>query len=241
MTAVQVPAQIAAMVSSARLPENYQAAKQAIAECEHLDQCAEWADKAAALASYARQADDLELETHARRIRLRAVRRCGELLRACDARGGDRRAKVVTPLEFARRSRAAVAQQAGLSKHKTRAAVNIAAIPEAEFTAAVESNRPPGTTLLALWNKQRPPERVRSVTQRSLAEVFKSVAAGRALEGLLGFERNAAECGVETIVEILRGRARQLQRVQRGIALAFRLNTALEEAGRRGNPMLRRK
>ena len=174
------------MVRAAQLPENYEAAKKAIAECEHLDQCAEWADKAAALASYARQADDLELETYARRIRVRAVRRRGELLRTYDARGGDRRGKVVTPLKFARRSRAAVAHEAGLSEHKARTAVNIAAIPEAQFTAAVESNRPPGTTLLALWNNQRPSERVRSVTQRSLAEVFKSVAGGRAVEGLLG-------------------------------------------------------
>jgi hypothetical protein len=144
----ELPAHFASLAKAARLPQNYMEAKKAIAECERLDECADWADKAAALASYARQADDLELENYARRIRLRASRRCGELLKAFDARGGDR-GKTVSPLVSARRSRAAVAKQAGLSENKARTAVNIADIPEADFEAAVESERPPGTTLLA--------------------------------------------------------------------------------------------
>jgi hypothetical protein len=77
-----VPENIAAAVETARLPENYQRAKLALAECEAVDQCLDWADRAAALATYARQAEDAELENYARRIRLRAVRRVGELLRA---------------------------------------------------------------------------------------------------------------------------------------------------------------
>src|SRR4051794_38678196 len=91
---------IIALVKAARLPENYEAAKRAIAECERLDECNDWADKAAAIASYARQADDTELEDYAMRIRLRAQRRLGELLRAYDARGGDRRSKNVVTLNF---------------------------------------------------------------------------------------------------------------------------------------------
>ena len=91
-----LPPKIAKLVSSARLPKNYQEAKQVLAVCDSVDQCADWADKAAALASYARQADDVELENFARRIRARAVRRCGELLRSFDARGGNRRSKIVS-------------------------------------------------------------------------------------------------------------------------------------------------
>jgi hypothetical protein len=188
----------------------YEEAKKAIAECARLDECAGWADKAAAIASYARQADDFELEAWARRIRDRAARRCGELLRTFDARGGDR-SKNVTALNFAPRSRRMVAQEAGLSEHKARTAVNIAAIPEAEFDAAVESKRPPGTTLLSQWNKLHPRERVRSVTATSLAEVSKSVFAGRALEGMLEFEKCAAECGIDPVVEILRGHSKKLE------------------------------
>jgi hypothetical protein len=56
---------------------------------------------------------------------------------------------------------------------------------------------------------------------------------------MLEFEKNAAACGVELIVEILRGHTKKLERVRRGIDFAFRLNAALEESGLRGNSMLR--
>jgi hypothetical protein len=157
----RLPAQIASLVKTAPLPPNYEEAKRTIAECERIDQCADWADKMAALASYARQADDRDLENYARRIRLRAVRRCGDLLLTYDGRGGDR-TKTVTALDFAQPSRAAVAQEAGLTEHKTRVAVKIATIPEEDFEAAVESNQPPGTTLLAKLAERHPRERVRS-------------------------------------------------------------------------------
>ena len=235
---IEIPAEIACLTKTAPLPQIYEEAKKAIAECARLDECAGWADKAAAIASYARQADDFELEAWARRIRDRAARRCGELLRAFDARGGDR-SKNVTALNFTPRSRRMVAHEAGLSEHKARTAVNIAAIPEAEFEAAVESKRPPGTTLLSQWNKQYPRERVRSVTASSLAEISKSVFAGRALEGMLEFEKSVTECGLDPVLEILRGHSKKLERVRRGIGLAFRLNNALDQAGFRGNPMLR--
>ncbi len=233
---IQLPAEIIPLISAAQLPQSYEQARKAIAECERLDECAAWADKAAALASYARQADDFELENCARRIRVRAVRRRGEMLRTTDARG---RRKNETPLFF--KSRAALAQEAGLSQHKVRTAVNIAAIPDREFEAAVESKRPPGTSLLAQWKKLYPPERVRSVTESSLAEMSNSVFAGRAVEGMLEFEKAASQCGLDVIIEILlrRGHSKRLERVRRGVGLAFRLNKALEEAGLRGNPMLR--
>src|SRR6516164_9137922 len=121
----QLPAELSHLVNSAQLPQLYETAKNALAECERLDECAEWADQAAAIASYARQADDVELENYARRIRARAVRRCGELLRTFDARG---RGKSETPLVF--KSRTAVAQEEGLTEHKRRTALNIANIPE---------------------------------------------------------------------------------------------------------------
>src|SRR5882757_827322 len=67
-------------IRDARLPATYEAAKQALAECFRLDECQDWADKMAALASYARQSENRELEELALRIRARAIRRCGEVL-----------------------------------------------------------------------------------------------------------------------------------------------------------------
>ena len=234
---IEIPAEIACLTKTAPLPQIYEAAKEAIAECARLDECADWADKAAAIASYARQADDFELETWARRIRDRAARRCGELLRAFDARGGDR--KNVSPLAFAPRSRTVVAQEAGLSEHKARTAVNIAAIPEAEFEAAVESKRPPGTTLLSSGtNCTRASECAASPQLRSLKSPSQCLPDGR-WKACSNSRKCAAECGLDPVVEILRGHTRKLERVRRGIGLAFRLNSVLDKAGLRGNPMLR--
>ena len=46
-----------------------------------MDECAPWALKAEALASYAKRAGDDELRKFADRIQARAIRRCGELLK----------------------------------------------------------------------------------------------------------------------------------------------------------------
>ena len=42
----------------ARLPVSYEAARTALANCAQVDECKDWADKALALASYAKQAND---------------------------------------------------------------------------------------------------------------------------------------------------------------------------------------
>ena len=51
------------VISDAPLPERYEAAKRAVAECHRVDECKEWSDRAVALASYARQVRDHELVT----------------------------------------------------------------------------------------------------------------------------------------------------------------------------------
>jgi hypothetical protein len=75
-------------MSRARLPDSYLDARQALATCERLDECKDWADKAEALATYARMAEDDTLRALADKIQARAVRRMGELLKEFDARGG---------------------------------------------------------------------------------------------------------------------------------------------------------
>ena len=52
-----LPAQLPS-IANAQLPEKYEAAKTALAECARIDECKDWADKAHAMASYAKQADD---------------------------------------------------------------------------------------------------------------------------------------------------------------------------------------
>src|SRR5215207_1572682 len=57
----------------------YEAACHALAEAHSIDEAKDWADKATALAAYARQVNDRQLEIMSAEIRLRAKRRIGEL------------------------------------------------------------------------------------------------------------------------------------------------------------------
>lgn len=139
-------------VASAKLPQTYEAAKQALASCADIDECVDWADKAQALASYAKQADDDALQKLAVRIQARAVRRCGELLKQFDARPKNaEKQSVGAHTLFSRRE---IADQAGMSKHQQTTAVRVASIPEPEFEAAVESDEKVTVTQLAERGKK---------------------------------------------------------------------------------------
>jgi hypothetical protein len=133
-------------VSNAPLPATYEAAKTALAQCERVDECSTWAKKAAALASYARQADDKTLEQAAVRIRARAVRRCGELLREIPAKAGHVTGGGAQPH---RSERAQAAADAGLSRDQAKDALRLAKIPADDFERAVESPSPPTVAELA--------------------------------------------------------------------------------------------
>lgn len=141
-------------VSTAQLPRTYEAAKRALSECSEVDECKDWADKAAALASYARQAEDDQLERMAQRIRARATRRAGELLKQIDAQGS-RTDLQPSVGDHTKLSQADAAREAGMSKHQQVQAVRIASIPEDDFEAQVESPKPPTLTQLAQQGIQR--------------------------------------------------------------------------------------
>jgi hypothetical protein len=148
-------------VSDARLPATYEQAKTALAQCSRIDECQEWANKAEALASYARQADDETLFRLAKRIQGRAVRRAGELLKEYDGRQGQNlpSAKNEGALTFSPTQREA-AEQAGLSRHQQVTAVRVANVPAEQFEKAVESDEPPTVTALAEMGKQSRPTAV---------------------------------------------------------------------------------
>ena len=128
--------------SQANLPRTYEAAKTALAECSALDECKDWSDKAAALASYAKQAQDETLMTMAQRIKARAVRRSGELLKQIETQG--QRSDLGRST-----TRSGAAREAGMSGHQQKQAVRIASVPPGEFEAQVESPKPPTLTQLA--------------------------------------------------------------------------------------------
>jgi hypothetical protein len=149
----------------AKLPAVYSAAKAALAKCESLDECKDWSDKAAALASYAKQAKDDELLNHARRIQIRAVDRMGELLKAIPAQPGKR-----TDLEPGRDAptRLQTGAGAGLSKDQAVTAVRVNNVPRDAFERQVESDKPATITALARQGTKSAP--IESVTLTASAD-----------------------------------------------------------------------
>jgi len=139
-------------VRNAKLPAVYVEAQKALAACQKIDECKAWADKAAAIASYAKQAQDQTLMDTATRIKARAIRRCGEILKEMKKSQGERtdRPKGGAPP----RSRRARAQAAGLSRDQERDALRVASIPQKDFERAVESNSPPTLTALSEAGKR---------------------------------------------------------------------------------------
>lgn len=152
-------------IASASLPAAYESAKTALANCDKIDECKDWADKAAAMASYAKQADDDSLMNHAKRIRVRAIRRAGKLLEQIQpAPGRQKNRGGGSP-----NSRRAAARSAGMSEDQQKQAQRVARVPENDFNDQVESDSPPTVTALAEQGKKSSPftyEQVRAAKSR---------------------------------------------------------------------------
>ena len=148
--------------AAARLPATYEHAKTALSECVQLDECQTWADKAAALASYAKQSKDEELMKMAIRIRDRAIRRAGELLQQIEPqKGGDRKsAEYQTVGTGPLITRKEAAQSAGMSERQAKTAVQVANVPAADFDRAVDAPKPATVTQLAAMGTKPAPSPV---------------------------------------------------------------------------------
>lgn len=130
------------------IPISYQKAVSAIQECDAIDEAKEWTDKMSALALYYKQSKDKTLEKYAKRIKYRAKRRMGELLKQFDARGGDhgnqyksKSGKTVGSVSFATQKE--VAQSIGLSERQQYESINFANVPKEKFEEIIESDNIP--------------------------------------------------------------------------------------------------
>lgn len=144
-------------IANAPLPATYEAAKRAVTQCAQLDECKMWANKAEALASYARQANDKELLHLCMRIQARAIDRCGELLHDIEPEKGGRPPKTQEGDHPSLRDQAATA--AGLSEHQRKTALRVNSVPREQFEQLIESDNPPTVTQLAeLGTKHQEPD-----------------------------------------------------------------------------------
>ena len=132
----------------------YEQARTALAECARIDEASEIRDKAAALAAYARQRDDRDLEVWVREIHLRACVRIGVLSRDIEAaerrRGDDGRllptgenqvtkAQALGKAGVSTATAARYEELAGVSASTVAIAGDRAAQAEAAGTAAMEA------------------------------------------------------------------------------------------------------
>ena len=184
LTPISIPANLRA-VPNAQLPAVYERAKAALMECDRLDECKDWADKAMALASYARQADDETLFKTAVKIKARAIRRAGELLREFDGQG-KRTDLELTTGDHGKSQREAAAT-AGLSEHQQLQAVRVANIPEPQFEAAVESEHPPTITALAELGTKSQPKPLVDLKGRDPEDFYAATQGQGAIEDLAHF------------------------------------------------------
>ena len=161
----------------ARLPEAYETAKRALAACADIDECQDWADRAAALASYAKQAKDTTLRKNAVRIQARAVRRIGELIKLIPPAAGGRPSRETGAVDgtsfnahkpgTSSSPRKRAARSAGLSRRQAVTAVRVSNVPAEAFERQINSTDPPTVSALAEQGKTRldpplEPERTRA-------------------------------------------------------------------------------
>lgn len=133
----------------------YDAMVTAIAECHRVDEVKDLRDKARALEVYAKQARNLEAETRAAEVRIRAERRAGELLRVMarqgerdPGKGGDRKS----------RSQRETVKLSDLSITKTQSSrwQALAAVPEKDFESALKGGKPSTSGILPKKNGVKP-------------------------------------------------------------------------------------
>lgn len=118
----------------------YEAAKQAIAEYKTVDEVKDFRNKALAIEAYARQANDLDLERDAAIARVRAERKCGELLSETEkAKGGEQyhQSPSTTSVQPAK-----TLAEMGVTKDQSSKWQQLARVPDKEFEEAINL---PGT------------------------------------------------------------------------------------------------
>lgn len=112
----------------------YEAARTALAEAHRVDEVKDIRDKAEAMAAYARQAKDSELIQYATEIKVRAERRCGELLSRTERAPAGRPAANLS--DRATDSPPTLTEM-GLTRDESSRYQQLAAMPDEHFETAV--------------------------------------------------------------------------------------------------------
>ena len=165
----------------------YETARTALAEAHRVDEVKNIRDKAEAMAAYARQAKDSELIQYATEIKVRAERRCGELLARTEknkgvAAGGERDAagRTMRPADAT-----PTLAQMGLTKDESSRYQQLAAMPADHFETAVATAKATAgevTTAFMLREAKRvPAKKMTQADQRRLQDLNAAKARGTSM------------------------------------------------------------
>lgn len=126
----------------AAVAPNYEAMRNAIAVCEKIDEIADLADQAVAAQAYFRQSKDVENEMGASRIRVRAERKLGEILKRMAETGERATAGEPVSQQMSRGATSApTLADMGIPRDRASRAMQLADVPEQEFEAALAEPR----------------------------------------------------------------------------------------------------
>lgn len=112
----------------------YEAARAALAAAHRVDEVKTIRDKAQAMAAYAKQARDTQMVQWATEIKVRAERRCGEMLRD-SAANGERAGRG----RIAEGDKPSTLKDLGLTEAQSHRFQKLAAMPAEHFETAVET------------------------------------------------------------------------------------------------------
>ena len=181
----------------------YENAKHWIAQYESVDELKDYLDKASAVEQYGKRANDYDLEINAGKARIRAERRCGELLRDLKKdKGGDSRLYngdrgVDAPKTI---------NEMGLTHVQSSKYQQLANVPEKEFEDAINV---PGSIPSAhgiLKTKKKEEKRIDADALYLWGRLndFERKLFGRALDELLDEMTPAMRQDAERILPIIR-------------------------------------
>jgi hypothetical protein len=159
----------------------YEAARTALAEAHRIDEVKDIRDKAEAMAAYARQAKDTELIQYATEIKVRAERRCGEMLARTERAPG---AKGVGTSAVERYDTTPpTLSDMGLTRDESSRYQQLAAMPDAHFETAVATAKATAgevTTAFMLREakKAKPHKKLSQADKKRMADLEAAQARG---------------------------------------------------------------
>lgn len=187
----------------------YEAARQAIAEYKSVDEVKDFRDKALAIEAYAKQANDYELERDAAIARVRAERRCGELLAEMHKAKGTDYGGTGHDTRAARASYSPprTLSDMGITYDQSSKWQRLAAVPEAEFEAAINQPGSKPSTAQIISPKQEQPKRMDSLALwlwGRLIDMERNQLFDRSVDSLMSEMTDAMRQDAERLVPKLK-------------------------------------